>query len=166
MDFESSTAAGLTTSDETFFAYKPQRNGDMLDTLFGMIEAYLRKHPPNAEARLVKANPPKERKAKVVHDHGEETVRDARTVHAGTYLEPDKTFRWTDSFNVIMGMIEGSMGAVDSNIYSFQCSRNSTAVRADVQLMIQKTAQKERTDAVTYFTKVLNRVDDLTINCV
>ena len=71
------------------------------------------------------------------------------------YVEPDKSFRIDDFFNVIMGMLEGSMGAVESNIYSFQCSRNSSAARADIILMSQKRAQREKVDAVTYFVKVL-----------
>lgn len=65
-----------------------------------------------------------------------------------------------------MGLLEGSMGAVESNLFSFQCSRNSSAVRADITLMSAKRAANEKTDAVSYFVKVLQRADDLTINCV
>lgn len=82
------------------------------------------------------------------------------------YVEPDKKFYLEDIFNVLMGLIEGSMGAVESNLFSFQCSRNSSAVRADITLMAAKRAANEQADAISYFVKVLQRVDDLTINCV
>lgn len=82
------------------------------------------------------------------------------------YVEPDKNFYLEDVFNVLMGLIEGSMGAVESNLFSFQCSRNSSAVRADIALMSTKRAANEQADAISYFVKVLQRVDDLTINCV
>jgi hypothetical protein len=133
IDFESSTAAGLDTTKamESFKLYKSERTGDedALDQLFGMIEAYLVAHSPSSSGPKSKRQVDLEKKALELT----ETVRNFRL--AAEYIEPDKSFRFADIFNVIMGMLDGSMGAVESNIYSFQCSKNSTAARADIVLM-------------------------------
>ena len=50
IDFQSSTAAGLSSekATEAFRFYKDQRDGedyDLLDMIFGMAESYLVSHP-------------------------------------------------------------------------------------------------------------------------
>lgn len=52
------------------------------------------------------------------------------------YLAPDKTFHWYDIFNIMIGLLEGAMGAIPSNKNSLYCSTNSTSVRKNTYALI------------------------------
>lgn len=92
-----------------------------------MIEKYLIAHPPSGMKEKKQIEQLFEQTSKLIDP---ETILDVtfapfkESIKKGKlrqteYVEPDKSFRIDDFFNVIMGMLEGSMGAVESNIYSF-----------------------------------------------
>jgi hypothetical protein len=54
------------------------------------------------------------------------------------YTEADEEWHWYDIFNVVMGLVEGSMGAIPSNTNSYYCSKNSTEARGNTEAMIEE----------------------------
>ncbi len=65
-------------------------------------------------------------------------------------------FRAVDAFYIISGILEGAMAAIPTNIYNFQCSKNSTAFRQNLINMVTEFSQKDVTDGMKFLAKSLN----------
>ena len=83
---------------------------------------------------------------------------------AGNILSPPP-FKFIDFFNIPLGIIEGSLGAIKSKSANFLCSTNTTATRKNLLSMNDKIELGQTSDAVTEFYRALQRTDDITINC-
>jgi hypothetical protein len=79
---------------------------------------------------------------------------------------PDKTFRLGDPLNMVFGVVEGSMSAIPSSTFNYQCGKNTTLARTYTNNMVLDFSQGETTDGMTQFNKILQIADDITINCV
>jgi len=53
------------------------------------------------------------------------------------YTTDQMEFKWFDTFNVIMGLLEGAMAAIPSNTNSYYCSLNTTEARGNTKSMIE-----------------------------
>ena len=85
--------------------------------------------------------------------------------HSVEATDPDLTFRWYDPLNIAMGLLEGSMGAVPSSLYNYQCGKNATLARTYLMDTVTDFSKSEKTDGVKQLAKMLALTDDLTINC-
>ena len=89
------------------------------------------------------------------------------TTSSSTSTNPwyNLSFSPVDLINIPLGLIMGSMSAIQSNQYSFYCGGNTTAVAQNVNTLSADITSKQTTKAVAQFYQFLQKVDDITINC-
>lgn len=84
----------------------------------------------------------------------------------GQTTGPDLRFRWYDILNIGTGLLEGSMGAIPSSTYNYQCGKNATLARGYLEDMSTEFSKKQVDDGIKEFASALALIDDLTINCM
>ncbi|CDW77793.1 UNKNOWN [Stylonychia lemnae] len=79
---------------------------------------------------------------------------------------PDMTFHLADVLYIGFGVVEGAMSAVPTSVFNYQCGKNVTQSRLYFAAAVQDFSQQKTDSAVANMYKILQSVDDITINCV
>eukprot|EP00347_Sterkiella_histriomuscorum_P006356 403353073 len=84
---------------------------------------------------------------------------------ATTDTSVDYSFGLSDIANIMFGAIEGATSAIPTSTYNFQCGKNVTNSRLLVQAATLDFSQQKQDSGMTNIFKMLQNVDDITINC-